>query len=36
MIELDYHQHQCPYPVVETRKQMLANPGEIIEVLVGD
>ncbi|NOQ52801.1 MAG: sulfurtransferase-like selenium metabolism protein YedF [Desulfuromonadaceae bacterium] len=36
MIELDYHQHQGPYPVVETRKQMLANPGEIIEVLVGD
>ncbi|NOY14399.1 MAG: sulfurtransferase-like selenium metabolism protein YedF, partial [Deltaproteobacteria bacterium] len=36
MLELDYHQHQCPYPVVETRKQMLANPGETLEVLVGD
>lgn len=36
MLELDYRQHQCPYPVVETRKQMLANPGETLEVLVGD
>lgn len=36
MIELDYSQHQCPYPVVETRKQMLANPGVALQVLVGD
>lgn len=36
MIELDYHQHQCPYPVVETRKQLLANPDQTLEVLVGD
>ena len=36
MIKLDYSQHQCPYPVVETRKQMLANPGQLLEVLVGD
>ncbi|MCK5913858.1 MAG: sulfurtransferase-like selenium metabolism protein YedF [Desulfuromusa sp.] len=36
MIKLDYSQHQCPYPVVETRKQMLAKPGQILAVLVGD
>ena len=36
MTELDYSQHQCPYPVVETRKQLLANPTETISVLVGD
>ncbi len=36
MIKLDYSQHQCPYPVVETRKQILANPGQTLEVLVGD
>ncbi len=36
MINLDYSKFQCPYPVVETRKQMLANPGKAICVLVGD
>jgi selenium metabolism protein YedF len=36
MIKLDYSQHKCPYPVVETRKQMLANPEQVLEVLVGD
>ena len=36
MIKLDYSRHQCPYPVVETRKQILANPGQSLEVLVGD
>jgi len=36
MIKLDYSQHKCPYPVVETRKQILANPGEVFEVLVSD
>ena len=36
MIKLDYSQHKCPYPVVETRKQMLANPEQGLEVLVGD
>jgi len=36
MIKLDYSEHQCPYPVVETRKQILANPGQPLEVLVGD
>ncbi len=36
MIKLDYSQHKCPYPVVETRKQMLTNPGQSIEVIVGD
>jgi selenium metabolism protein YedF len=36
MIKLDYSQHQCPYPVVETRKQILANPGATLVVLVGD
>lgn len=36
MINLDYSKFQCPYPVVETRKQMLGNPGKAICVLVGD
>ena len=36
MINLDYSQFQCPYPVVETRKQMLANPSEVLSVMVGD
>lgn len=36
MIELDYSKFQCPHPVVETRKQMLANPTEKISVLLGD
>ena len=36
MIKLDYSQHQCPYPVVETRKQILTNPGVSLVVLVGD
>lgn len=36
MLKFDYRQFQCPYPVVETRKQLLANPGQGIQVLVGD
>jgi len=36
MLTLDYRQFQCPYPVVETRKQILANPGRSILVQVGD
>ena len=36
MLKLDYSQHKCPYPVVETRKQIIANPGEQLEILVGD
>lgn len=36
MIELDYSQFQCPHPVVETRKQLLGNPGETFSILVGD
>ncbi len=36
MIKLDYSQYQCPFPVVETRKQILAHPGQSLEVLVGD
>lgn len=36
MIKLDYSQHQCPYPVIETRKQMLAYPDQTLEVTVGD
>jgi len=36
MLEFDYRQFQCPYPVVETRKQLLANPGMSILVRVGD
>jgi selenium metabolism protein YedF len=36
MITLDYSKFLCPHPVVETRKQMLANPEEKLSVLVGD
>ena len=36
MIKLDYSQQKCPYPVIETRKQILANPGIALEVRVGD
>ncbi len=36
MIKLDYSQQKCPYPVIETRKQILAHPGISLEVLVGD
>lgn len=36
MLKLDYSQFQCPHPVVETRKQMLATPAETLSVLVGD
>jgi len=36
MIKLDYSQQKCPYPVIETRKQMLANPGIVLEISVGD
>lgn len=36
MIKLDYSQFQCPHPVVETRKQMLADPTATISVLLGD
>lgn len=36
MIELDYSQHKCPYPVVETRKQILAHPDQTFIVMVGD
>lgn len=36
MIKLDYSQHKCPYPVVETRKQILAHPGNTFVVVVGD
>lgn len=36
MLKLDFSQFQCPHPVVETRKQMLSAPGEILSVLVGD
>ena len=36
MLEFDYSQHKCPYPVVETRKQILANPGQTLKILVGD
>jgi selenium metabolism protein YedF len=33
---LDCRAHKCPHPVVETRKQMLAEPGAELTVLVGD
>lgn len=36
MINLDYSKFQCPHPVVETRKQILDNPGKPLCVLVGD
>jgi selenium metabolism protein YedF len=36
MKKLDYRQFQCPYPVVETRKAMLAQPDEELQVLVND
>ena len=36
MRELDYSQFQCPTPVVETRKQLLAHPGENLLVRVAD
>lgn len=36
MKELDYRGHQCPYPVVETRKQILAWPDTPLKVLVDD
>lgn len=36
MRKLDYRQFQCPHPVVETRKELLAAPGEPLEILVGD
>ena len=36
MLKFDYRQFQCPHPVVETRKQILANPGRSILVQVGD
>jgi selenium metabolism protein YedF len=36
MLELDYRGHACPYPVVETRKQILANATDKLTVLVDD
>jgi len=36
MIKLDYSQYQCPYPVIETRKQMLAHPDQSLAIFVGD
>lgn len=36
MLEIDYRGHACPYPVVQTRKQILANPAENLMVLVDD
>jgi len=36
MLELDYRGHACPYPVVETRKQILANSADKLTVLVDD
>jgi len=36
MPTLDCRAHQCPHPVVETRKLVLARPGEPLTVLVGD
>ena len=36
MKKLDLRAYQCPYPVVQTRKEMLANPDKLISVLVGD
>lgn len=36
MIKLNYSEHKCPYPVVETRKNILAHPGETFVVVVSD
>ncbi len=36
MTELDYRGHACPYPVIETRKQILAGPADKLNVLVDD
>jgi selenium metabolism protein YedF len=36
MEKLDLREHQCPYPVVQTRKAMLDTPGILLSVLVGD
>ncbi len=36
MQTLDCRNHQCPHPIVETRKALLARPGAPLSVLVGD
>ena len=36
MKELDLRAQQCPYPVVQTRKELLNNPEQPLTVLVGD
>ena len=36
MKTLDCRAQQCPHPVVETRKALLADPGAPLTVLVGD
>lgn len=36
METLDCRTLQCPHPVVEVRKRLLARPGEPLAVLVGD
>lgn len=36
MKTLDCRAHKCPHPVVETRKLLLAEPGNPLTVLVGD
>lgn len=36
MIQLNYCEFQCPLPVIETRKQIIANPGESFTILVAD
>ena len=36
MNTLDCRDLKCPHPVVEARKQLLAAPGQSLQVLVGD
>ncbi|PLX81224.1 MAG: sulfurtransferase-like selenium metabolism protein YedF [Desulfuromonas sp.] len=36
MNRLDCRAQRCPAPVIETRKLLLGNPGEAVEVLVAD
>ena len=36
MLKFDYRQFQCPHPVVETRKELLAHPGQTLLILVAD
>jgi TusA-related sulfurtransferase len=36
MKAIDCRGQQCPQPVIQTRQTMLAEPGEVLQVLVDD